>query len=416
MGRRRRRVFGASARPTRERTGVPHINQAAVAEPVDRIVRAFDSCGTGDLVRPANWRVTTEVRDAASGAPIPVRIQVVPKIGQRSAVTGSAELYVDANGYRRDVVVLNPLADLCAPEQFWKDDLRNILTHELTHVVDPGLRKNKGPAPRPDRDGMCAYISHPQEVTAFLAQMREELRSFNTFQMIDKMHRKGLIKRPEDILPRSRLWATVSRCLKPAQKKRYLRMAAQLWQEWGFDRPSLYGARRRGLGGIQWMKYADPEAWKHARGSVTIEPVVDAFDSGDGELKLHAKIGGETVGELEAWTIRDGKSVNVSSIAVGPRGRGVGTKLYESAAAWACRVGRPLASDEKRSAFSDAFWKKQVRKKRARCAWRLTGEEARTAREDEKYSNDEHSIWARGGCVRYVLTRCPVKSLAGRPR
>lgn len=242
---RRRRGLGASARPTRERTGVPHINQAAIAEPVGRIVRAFDSCGAGDLVRPAKWRVTTEVRDAASGDPIPVAIQVVPTVGQRSSTTGQHELYVNDAGKRKDIVVLKPLADLCAPEQFWIDDLRNILTHELTHVVDPGLRRNKGPAPRPERDGLCKYISHPQEATAFLAQMREELRSWNTFQTIDKMHRKGLIKKPEDLLLRSRLWAAVGRCLKPAQKKRYLRMAGHLWQEWGFDQPPFEGARAR---------------------------------------------------------------------------------------------------------------------------------------------------------------------------
>lgn len=45
--------------------------------------------------------------------------------------------------------------------------------------------------------------------------------------------------------------------------------------------------------------------------------------------------------------------------------RGIGTKLYEAAAAEACRHGRPLASDDNLRHASKSFWEKQVRKGRA---------------------------------------------------
>lgn len=48
---------------------------------------------------------------------------------------------------------------------------------------------------------------------------------------------------------------------------------------------------------------------------------------------------------------------------------GLGTRLYERSARAACRVGRAYAitSDTIRSVFSEAFWRKQVRKGRATC-------------------------------------------------
>lgn len=48
------------------------------------------------------------------------------------------------------------------------------------------------------------------------------------------------------------------------------------------------------------------------------------------------------------------------------RGRGIGTKLYETAARAACRrFGRPLASAGDRTHRSEGFWKKQLAKGRA---------------------------------------------------
>ena len=413
----RRKSLGASARPTRERTGIPHISREAVVEPVGRLVRAFHECGeNGEWRKPAAHRVSTTVRDAATGKPIHVRVETRPDPDARSMAHGEHQLYVRYHdGSRHDVVVLKPNANVCTDPHHWEIELRNILTHELTHVVDPGLVKSKARAPRGDE--RCKYFGNRHEVTAFLAQMRDELTEFNKFMILEKLHRKGFLKKPEDLLPRSRLWAHLHPCLTPTQRKRYLRMAAQLWHEFGFDQPRLEGARRRPLGSVDWMKYADPEAWKDVRGDVHIETVQQSHDMGAGELKLHAKVGGRVVGELEAWASNDGKSLIVDKIAVGPRGHGIGTKLYEAAASWGCNtLGKPLASDQQRTAFSEGFWQKQVRKKRARCEWRLKGDEARAAREDTKYANDDHTVWARNACVRYVINRCPVRSLAGRRR
>lgn len=49
------------------------------------------------------------------------------------------------------------------------------------------------------------------------------------------------------------------------------------------------------------------------------------------------------------------------------RQRRWGTKLYEEARAMTCELGKPLSSDTTRSEFSEAFWRKQNEKGRARC-------------------------------------------------
>lgn len=68
---------------------------------------------------------------------------------------------------------------------------------------------------------------------------------------------------------------------------------------------------------------------------------------------------------------RTEKVTTVEHIEVhgGVRGqrRGLGTRLYEEALAEACRERRQLASDDVRSPFAEAFWRKQQAKGRAVC-------------------------------------------------
>jgi hypothetical protein len=49
------------------------------------------------------------------------------------------------------------------------------------------------------------------------------------------------------------------------------------------------------------------------------------------------------------------------------RRKGLMTRLYEVAAEEACQDGNRLVSDANRSAFAEAFWRKQKRKGNARC-------------------------------------------------
>ena len=83
-------------------------------------------------------------------------------------------------------------------------------------------------------------------------------------------------------------------------------------------------------------------------------------------------VDGVQVGALSAWRRDDEQVVAVSSVSINKsyRRRGLGTQMYERAAEVACdSFGLPLASDRStsRSKYSEGFWKKQLRKKRALC-------------------------------------------------
>lgn len=97
-----------------------------------------------------------------------------------------------------------------------------------------------------------------------------------------------------------------------------------------------------------------------------------------------------------------------SMIHVNPKYRkcGIGTKLYEAAAAYACEVNRQLHSDESRSAAAQGFWAKQESKGRAYCA---------SLDVDRNPRDPETEARGRGGCQYYVLTApCPKPSLNAR--
>lgn len=98
------------------------------------------------------------------------------------------------------------------------------------------------------------------------------------------------------------------------------------------------------------------------RGDLEIERCLE-----DGEVRYTARRGRDEVawGSAEVYD----KRYVVTGIQVdekAQRGR-VGTKLYEQFAADACEAGLELASDEMRSHFAEAFWRKQEAKGRVVC-------------------------------------------------
>lgn len=219
------------------RTGVVELDSIEqVAKPVARLVDAFEPCPIDTLSRPAHARLKLTVPDAATGRDIPVEVEVNPD-SQVEYASGEHHLYRnDSDGTRQDYVYLRARRNLCISPGEWKQVLRSILTHELTHVVDPGLAKTRRAPKTLRRHGMCAYLTQPHEVAAYLAQTREDLLSFDATQRADKLRRAGALRQPADLL---RLlvgdrWRKLQGCLRPADQRRFLRLAAQIWETRGY--------------------------------------------------------------------------------------------------------------------------------------------------------------------------------------
>ena len=112
--------------------------------------------------------------------------------------------------------------------------------------------------------------------------------------------------------------------------------------------------------------------------------------------------------EIERVDGPQGKALmKVAFVEVKKKGIGVGTKIYEKAASFACSHGVPLASDEVRTAAAQGFWTKQARKGRATCL-RGSGRATKLSK--------TWKVAGQWGCGQYVLT-CPApKSLAAARR
>ena len=119
-------------------------------------------------------------------------------------------------------------------------------------------------------------------------------------------------------------------------------------------------------------------------------------------VRIEARAGRVVAGAITV----DTRSMAVSFIETARpfQRQGIGTRLYEKAAALTCaQFKRPLRSDYERTKNSDTFWQKQVAKGRATC--------------EQAIERDDADDWAhegRSGCERYKLT-CPAPAdLSGR--
>jgi hypothetical protein len=137
------------------------------------------------------------------------------------------------------------------------------------------------------------------------------------------------------------------------------------------------------------------------------------------QFEIQALMGGRPAGYLNARLRQLGRVgyvlvAETIEIRTPPR-CGLGTKIYEQALQLACEKNARLASDVARSDAAEGFWRKQVRKGRARCYRRTAPgikvaydyEQRRFAETDEKWS-----------CNRYLMREaCPPEmSLKGRRR
>lgn len=79
-------------------------------------------------------------------------------------------------------------------------------------------------------------------------------------------------------------------------------------------------------------------------------------------------VDGKFVGGIDLTPHQGHLTVGRVNVETPLRGEGAGTQLYEAALREACKAGLPLSSDSYRSAFAEAFWRKQARKGRAVCS------------------------------------------------
>jgi GNAT superfamily N-acetyltransferase len=96
--------------------------------------------------------------------------------------------------------------------------------------------------------------------------------------------------------------------------------------------------------------------------SYKITPNVD-----DDTLLVQAYVDDAVIATAKADVFPEHLEVSSINVDDNYRSQKVGTKIYEQLLKYACSTGKVLASDTLRSHFAEAFWRKQARKRRAKC-------------------------------------------------
>jgi hypothetical protein len=115
-------------------------------------------------------------------------------------------------------------------QQPWERDelgaeVRSVLSHELTHAADPAPKRH-GPKTADDATSRYrAYLNLPEEVTARLHQVMRELED----KRVATHYYHTRNPRPDaDLLAYSPTWKSIEQHLTPENRRRFLRLAAQV--------------------------------------------------------------------------------------------------------------------------------------------------------------------------------------------
>ncbi len=228
----RGRRLGATARRG-PRTGAIEVDPHLVDDLVDKMLATFVPCGPiGHGRQPAaptqRWIARVDVRDAATGQPEPVTVYLKPEARAWNDPPVTGVVHARATGGRvfSQEATIKPAFDLCQHPDGWRRVLRETTAHELSHASDPGrlLEIRRKSIEMFNTDGAddsryAKYVNSEVEIVANLTAVADELRAVG-YDLSDA--------KPIELLQlHSRRWRNLEPYLTPANRQRFLRLAAR---------------------------------------------------------------------------------------------------------------------------------------------------------------------------------------------
>lgn len=117
---------------------------------------------------------------------------------------------------------------VCGDPYSMATTIMRTLRHELAHVADPAIRlERERSGYQRKHEGLCDYVNDPLEITARVAETKAELEQNASWMHRDK--RKGEPLTSRDVRVYSDTYAAVEPCLTPKNKRRFLKVAARVW-------------------------------------------------------------------------------------------------------------------------------------------------------------------------------------------
>lgn len=208
------------------------------------LIKQFPACGP-DHVR-GDFASTTS-RPVYAGKPVGVSVFPVPgdpnAPPHREHVPAGSFARYSPRGQHAGRVRLD-VTPSCRRRADWNRDMRSVIQHELAHAADVTTTYRHAAS-----DEFCGYVNAPTEITARIAQVAHELSSTEARkavrQRVDYAHPDDPA-RAHEILYKSPTYNAVENCLTPKNKRKFLQLAARLWQSGRFGpMPQAGEATRR---------------------------------------------------------------------------------------------------------------------------------------------------------------------------
>jgi hypothetical protein len=230
----RRKRGGPLGEVEQRRVGGLRLDWAIIDGLAKKLVGKFAPCPRApSLVQPAPHTVAFQARGPRDPERGTVAVNVVPgqDLGPATAIEGAAHKHWRGRDVWTDIEI-NARQALCEEPKDWRERIRNMLAHEMTHALDPRkptpkmlqrLRAEKQKGAQHQRTtGFCEYVNREREIPAFINQAREELRRYPA----SALHRLG--DWPLDkMLKLSKTWQEIEECLAPRTRQRFYQMAAR---------------------------------------------------------------------------------------------------------------------------------------------------------------------------------------------
>lgn len=236
---RRRRKLGLGATNRRgPRTGAVHVDERQLDRVARKLVSKFgpdDRCQDGDVMIDDARVRAVQVRTAA-GDVRTIDVEVRPR---RHREPGSEGYYAPS----KHLVRITPSPRVCGRREDLKETIKKTLRHELAHVTDPQIRPERARSDRSSyrrpHETHCDYVNDPLEIVARLAETRAEFAwTAENTSWLRRAKRDGERLTTGDVRLYSPTYASVERCLTPANRRRFWKVAARIWE-------SLPNAKKR---------------------------------------------------------------------------------------------------------------------------------------------------------------------------
>lgn len=208
------------------------------------LIKQFKPCGDGAVI--ADFACTVS-RPVYRGKPVSVCTTLTdnapPSTPPHRRFVRSGTFRPNPPQGRHAGNVAIRVTESCRAPAAWNKDMRSVIQHELAHAADVATRVQSVSV-----DDVCRYVNAPTEITARVAQVAHELSSAEVRkavrQHIDYAHPDDPV-RAHEILYKSPTYNAVANCLTPKNKRKFLQLAARLWQSGRFGTlPSAGGADR----------------------------------------------------------------------------------------------------------------------------------------------------------------------------